>query len=47
MKNYIRKKLHLISKTVGHLHEFLLRKKNKGKYESRKILGFARKNKKN
>jgi hypothetical protein len=42
MKNYLHKILHPISTAA----QFLVSQNSKGKYESRKILGFVRKNEK-
>jgi hypothetical protein len=45
MKNYLRKKLHLISMAYSRrlFAQILASQNSKGKYESRKILGFDRK----
>jgi hypothetical protein len=46
MKKYLHKILHPISMAIGHLQKFYFLKNSKGKYESRKILDFVRKNEK-
>jgi hypothetical protein len=46
MKMYLRKKLHPIS-THRPFAQILASQNSKGKYESRKILDFVRKNEKN